>query len=201
MRVLQVIVILLSVLLFVTGCENYEVSSLNIEELEKVAEQYFHSADTTDEAQIRPRIESIYSIPKTNRKIVLFRTGYEQCYGFTQLEGKGENKYEFVGGSDISNGPFTGGFIEIDNKTYYVMVIDNKGGEISKVVIKQKSVFSHSFTPQNNLSVSLITVSEKTYNDMSILETEITFFDENGKDISERIKKRFPNTILEGIGG
>lgn len=205
----QVIVTCLGVLLFITGCENYEVSSLNIEELEKVAEQYLRTRDTEDEAQIRPRIETLYSIPDTNRKIVLFRTGNEQtcnkCYGFTQLEIKGENKYEFVGGTDVSNGLFTDGFIKIDkmtySKTYYVMVVDNKDGDIRRVVIKQKGVFSHTFIPKKNLSVSIKEVSNRVYTEMSTLKTEIKFYDKNGRDISERVKKNFPNDFWEGIGG
>ncbi len=40
MKASQVIVILFSVFLCLTGCEKYEVSSLDIEELEKVSEQY-----------------------------------------------------------------------------------------------------------------------------------------------------------------
>jgi hypothetical protein len=39
-----------------------------------------------------------------------------------------------------------------------------------------------------------------TYARMSILETDISFYDKNGRDISERVKKNFPNDFWEGIG-
>ncbi|MFF2291066.1 hypothetical protein [Peribacillus butanolivorans] len=205
MKAWHVIVILFSVFLCLTGCEKYEVSSLDKEELEKVSEQYLRDSNATEEGQIRPEIDSLYSIPNTNRKIVLFRTenkiSCNKCYGFTQLNSKGQNKYEFTGGADISNGPLTEGFIEIDNKTLCVMVVDNKSEKINKVVIKQKGVFSHTFKPKNKLSVSLKEVDKDTYHNLNTLDLEITFYDKNNKDITKIVKKEFPNNTWVGIGG
>ncbi|MFE4814410.1 hypothetical protein ACFQ9Y_25320 [Peribacillus simplex] len=59
MKASQVIVILFSVFLCLTGCEKYEVSSLDKEELEKVSEQYLRDFNSTEEGQIRPEIESL----------------------------------------------------------------------------------------------------------------------------------------------
>ncbi|SIR37862.1 hypothetical protein SAMN05878482_103475 [Peribacillus simplex] len=205
MKASHVIVILFSVFLCLTGCEKYEVASLDKEELEKVSEQYLQDSNATEEGQIRPKIDSLYSIPNTNRKIVLFRTenkiSCNKCYGFTQLKNKGKNKYEFMGGADISNDPLTEGFIEIDNKMYFVMVVDNKSKKINKVVIKQKGVFSHNFKPKKNLSVSLKEVDKKTYNNFNSLNLEITFFDKNNKNFTKLVKKEFPNDTWVGIGG
>ncbi|MBT2667343.1 hypothetical protein J7J00_17845 [Bacillus sp. ISL-4] len=205
MKASHVIVILFSVFLCLTGCQKYEVSSLDKEALEKVSKQYLHSDEATEEGQIRPEIDSLYSIPNTNRKIVLFRTenkiSCNKCYGFTQIKNKGQNKYEFMGGADISNDPLTEGFIEIDNKTFCVMVVDNKSEKINKVVIKQKGVFSHTFKPKKNLSVSLKEVDKKTYNNFNSLDLEIIFYDKNNKNITKLVKKEFPNDTWVGIGG
>lgn len=202
MKVSQVILVLCIVFLGLTGCNKYEVSSLDKQELEKVSEQYFYDSNSTEEGQIRPEIESLFSIPDTNRKLVLFRTdSCTKCYGFTQLKNVGENKYDFIGGADISNGALTEGFIKIDNKRFYVMVVDNKSEKINKVVIKQKGVFSHTFKPKKNLSVSLKEVNRKTYNDLFILDLEETFYDKNNKNITKEVKKEFPNDTWEGIGG
>lgn len=70
MKASHIIVILFSVFLCLTGYQKYEVSSLDKEALEKVSKQCLHSDEATEEGQIRPEIESLYSVPNTNRKIV-----------------------------------------------------------------------------------------------------------------------------------
>lgn len=172
----------------------YKIPQLNSSSVQPILEKELQMQDSK---KIIPSVQKITNIPKQNMTVVVYKpqkSYSNSAIGIVIFEKKLGKLYKFAG-SELSNYPITAMNYKFAGDTYLALLLDNTEKDVRSFRVTYSGV-SKTYYPKQEFFVGIL----KGRTNSNSIEPTYRFFDEDHKDITEKINSSFPSNSTTSFG-